>query len=230
VGFLASPRLRRRLAWLALILGAAGVLVLIGVLVPNRGGPQAKPGAPSLTATEPVETSPLLGAYPDAATERARAKAVATVRPLVGRFLTAVIGRRDPALGRSLLIPRLRSQDFPLSSVPKSTLIPGATVSFSGPKLVGLVYSFAPAAPDSSGSILLAVRIRKTNGRWLIDYLRQGHVSRSISETNFSPPGFAPGSQSTSFTAWVPLLLGFLGLILVVALVDRSLSRRRTLA
>jgi hypothetical protein len=64
-------------------------------------------------------------------------------------------------------------------------------------------------------------------GRWLIDYLRQGHVSRSISETNFSPPGFSPGSQSTSLSAWLPLLLGFLGLIVLVALVDRGLSRRR---
>jgi hypothetical protein len=52
-------------------------------------------------------------------------------------------------------------------------------------------------------------------------------VSRSISETNFSPAGFAPGSQSTSLSAWLPLLLGFFGLILIVALIDRGLSRRR---
>jgi hypothetical protein len=223
--FLGSPRVRRRLAWLALVLGGAGVLALVGVLLPNNGGPRAKPGAPSLTATEPGETSPLLGAYPDAATERARAKAVATVRPLVARFLTAVV-QRDPALARSLLIPRLRSGDLPLSSVPASEVIPGATVAFSGPKLVGLVYQFSG---DTSGSnpILLAVRVKKANGRWLIDYLRQGHASRSIYETNFSPPGFSPGSQSTSFTAWLPLLLGFVGLILLVVMVERALSHRR---
>jgi hypothetical protein len=202
----------------------------VGVLVPSRAGPQAEPGAPSLTATEPGKTSPSLGDLPDAATERARAKAVATVRPLVARFVTAVIRRHDLAVARSLVIPRLRSQGLLLSSLPRSTFIPGASVAFSGPKLVGLVYSFTPADTSNSESVLLAVRVRKTNRGWLIDYLRQGHSSRSISETNFSPPGFSPGSQSTSFGAWLPLLLGFLGLILIVGLVDRGLSRRRKLA
>jgi hypothetical protein len=208
------------------ILAGAGAIALIGVLLPNHGGPQpARPGAPSLTATEPGETSPLLDVYPDAATEQARARAVATVRPLVAQFLTAVVGRRDPVLARSLLVPRLRSGDLPLSSLPRSTLIPGATVAFSGPKLVGLVYAFGSA---SANSVLLAVRVKKTNGgRWLIDYLRQGHSSRSISETNFSPPGFSPGSQSTSFTAWLPVLLGLVVLIALVVLVERGLSRRR---
>lgn len=223
MGFPASPRTRRRLAWATLILGGVGALVFVAVLLPNHGGPRVKPGVPSLTSTGPGETSPDLG-FPDAATERARTKAVAAVRPLAARFLTALIRRRDLALARSLLVPPLRSHDLPLSSLPRSTLIPGATVAFSGPKLVGLVYSFAPANADS---ILLAVRVKKANGRWLIDYLRQGHSSRSVYETNFSPSGFAPGSQSTSFTAWLPLLLGLLGLIVLVVLVERGLSRKR---
>jgi hypothetical protein len=69
--------------------------------------------------------------------------------------------------------------------------------------------------------------VKKANGRWLIDYLRQGHSSRSVDETNFSPSGFSPGSQSTSFTAWLPLLLGLLALIVLVVLAERGLSRRR---
>ena len=222
--FLASPRTRRRLAWLVAILGGAGVLVLAGLLLPNHGGPQTKPGPPSLTSTGPAETAPDLG-FPDAATERARTKAVATVRPLAAQFLTALVRRRDLALARSLLVPPLRSHGLPLSSLPRSTLIPGATVAFSGPKLVGLVYAFASVNADS---VLLAVRVKKTNGRWLIDYLRQGHSSRSISETNFSPPGFSPGSQSTSLTAWLPLLLGLVALIALVVIVERALSRRRS--
>lgn len=237
MAFLASPRLRRRLAWTAVILGGGGVLALVGVLLPNHGGPEAKPGPPSLTSTEPGETSPLLGDLPDAATERARAKAVATVRPLATRFVTALIRRRDLALAHSLLIPRLRARysladwqagrHLPLSSVPKATFIPGASVAFSGPKLVGLVMSFQSGDASSSESVLLAIRVKKTNGRWLIDYLKQGHSSTTVSETNFSPSGFSPGSPSTSFSAWLPLLLGFFGLILIVALVDRGLSRRR---
>jgi hypothetical protein len=236
MAFLASPRLRRRLAWLTVILGGAGVVALISLLLPNHGGPQTKPGPPSLTSTEPGETSPLLGDLPDAATERARTKAVATVRPLATRFVSAMIRRRDLAAAHSLLIPQLRSRysladwkagrDLPLSSVPQSTLIPAASVAFSGTTLVGLVMSF-PEGASSSESIHLAIRLEQANGRWLIDYLRQGHSSRSISETNFSPSGFSPGSQSTSFSAWLPLLLGFLGLILIVAVVDRGLSRRR---
>jgi hypothetical protein len=86
--------------------------------------------------------------------------------------------------------------------------------------------SFNTPAPNSSGSILFAIRLRKASGRWLIDYLRQGHVSRSVSETNFSPSGFSPGSQSTSLSAWWPLLLGLLGLIVLVALVEFGLSGR----
>ena len=237
MAFLASPRMRRRLSWIALILGGAGVLGLVAVLLPNHGGPEAKPGVPSLTSTEPGETSPLLGSGPDAATERARTKAVATVRPLAGQFVTAVIRRRHLAAAHSLLIPELRSRyslsdwqtgrDLPLSAVPKTSFIPGATVAFSGPKLVGLVMSFNTQAVDSSESILLAIRLRKASGRWLIDYLRQGHVSRSVSETNFSPSGFSPGSQSTSLSAWWPLFIGLLGLIALVALVEFGLSGRR---
>lgn len=237
MAFLASPKVRRRLSWIALILGAAGVLALVAVLLPNHGGPEAKPGVPSLTSTEPGETSPPLGSGPDAATERGRTKAVATVRPLAAQFVTAVIRRRDLAAAHSLLIPELRSRyslsdwqagrDLPLSSVPKTSFVPGATVAFSGPKLVGLVMSFNTPAPNSSGSILLAMRLKKASGRWLIDYLRQGHVSRSVSETNFSPSGFSPGSQSTSLSAWWPLLLGLLGLIVLVALVEFGLSGRR---
>jgi hypothetical protein len=207
------------------ILGGAGALVLVAVLLPNHGGPRVKPGVPSLTATGPAETSPDLG-FPDAATERARTKAVATVRPLAAQFLTALIRRRDLAFARSLLVPPLRSRGLPLSSLPRSTFIPGATVAFSGPKLVGLVYQFSG---DTNGSetVLLAVRVKQANGRWLIDYLRQGHSSRSVYETNFSPSGFAPGSQSTSFAAWLPLLPGLVGLIVLVVLIKRGLSRRR---
>jgi hypothetical protein len=223
MAFLASPRVRRRLAWVTVILGSAGAVVLVAVLLPNHGGPRVKPGVPSLTSTGPAETSPDLG-FPDAATERARTKAVAAVRPLAARFLTALIRRRDPALARSFLVPALRSHSLPLTSLPRSTLIPGASVAFSGRQLVGLVYGFAAANTEST---LLAVRVKKTNGRWLIDYLRQGHSSRSVSETNFSPSGFAPGSQSTSFTAWLPLLLGLLALIVLVVLAERGLSRRR---
>ena len=151
--------------------------------------------------------------------------------------MTAVIRRRDLAAAHSLLIPELRSRyslsdwqagrDLPLSAVPKTSFIPGATVAFSGPKLVGLVMSFTTQAADSSGSILLAIRLKKASGRWLIDYLRQGHGSRSVSETNFSPSGFSPGSQSTSLSAWWPLFIGLLGLIALVALVEFGLSGRR---
>jgi hypothetical protein len=223
VSFLTSPRMRRRLAWLAVILGSAGAVVLVAVLLPKHGGPRVKPGVPSLTSTGPAATSPDLG-FPDPATERARTQAVAAVRPLAARFLTALIRQRDPALARSFLVPALRSRSLPLTSLPRSTLIPGASVAFSGPTIVGLVYGFADANVES---ILLAVRVKNANGRWLIDYLRQGHSSRSISETNFSPPGFSPGSQSTSLTAWLPLLLGLVVLILLVVLVERALSRSR---
>jgi hypothetical protein len=208
---------------LTVILGGAGTVVLVAVLLPNHGGPRVKPGVPSLTSTGPAETSPDLG-FPDAATERARTKAVATVRPLVARFLTALIRQRDPALARSFLVPALRSRSLPLATQPNSTLIPGASVAFSGPTLVGLVYGFGATNTETT---LLAVRVKKANGRWLIDYLRQGHSSRSVSETNFSPSGFAPGSQSTSFTAWLPLLLGLLALIVLVVLAERGLSHKR---
>jgi hypothetical protein len=208
---------------LTVILGGAGTVVLVAVLLPNHGGPRVKPGVPSLTSTGPAETSPDLG-FPDAATERARTKAVATVRPLVARFLTALIRQRDPALARSFLVPALRSRSLLLAMLPNSTLIPGASVAFSGPTLVGLVYGFGATNTETT---LLAVRVKKANGRWLIDYLRQGHSSHSVSETNFSPSGFAPGSQSTSFTAWLPLLLGLLALIVLVVLAERGLSHKR---
>ena len=233
MALLASPKVRRRLSWIALILGGAGVLALVAVLLPNHGGPEAKPGVPSLTFTEPGETSPPVGSGPDAATERARTKAVATVRPLAAvrdrcdpparsRGRTFAV---DPGAGLALLRSPIRRTRSPLSVGSEDVAPPGRPSPWGRSRRPG--HELQHTAPNSSGSILLAIRLRKASGRWLIDYLRQGHVSRSVSETNFSPSGFSPGSQSTSLSAWWPLLLGLLGLIVLVALVEFGLSGRR---
>lgn len=60
MGLPTSPKARRRLAWVTVILGGAGALVLVAVLLPNHGGPRVKPGVPSLQSTSFTAWLPLL--------------------------------------------------------------------------------------------------------------------------------------------------------------------------
>lgn len=219
---LSSHRWRRRLTWAVALVGVAGAFLALNELLPSHGGPvrvSPAPGRPQAFTTSAAE-------------QRAAAQAAAAVQPLANAFVDEVAHRRDVARAYDRLGPALRKRysladwqqgrNLPLSGVAPGT--GGASLAFSGRTTVGYVAALPPAAAGTS-QILFAVRFERTNGRWLVAYVHQGQASSYVSETNFAPSGFLPGSRHE--TRWTLLLLG-LGLVLlvaVVALVDRRMSR-----
>jgi len=228
--FLASPRRRRRLAWVALTVGIVGAFIGVIALVPSHGPSKQVRVAPKAPVLGGTPTVPLTFEQETPAAKRARERAEATVHPLANAFVGDLLRRRRLGAAYALLAPSLRShysladwqqgRDLPLSA--NATATPGSSVAFSGPTTVGLVASIASSSVGSD-STLFAIRFEKTHGRWLVDYLRGGRASSRIDETNFSPPGFLPGSHRETLWTWLILVGGLLGLILVAALISRGL-------
>jgi hypothetical protein len=71
----------------------------------------------------------------------------------------------------------------------------------------------------------VAIRLTKHGRGWLIDYLQRGHSSAFVSQANYAPHGFLPGSHEETLGTWSILVLSFLGVVAVVALADRLLAR-----
>jgi len=175
--------------------------------------------------------APSVFAQETPAAKRAREKAEATVHPVANAFVGDLLLRRHLLEAYELLAPSLRSHysladwqrgtDLPLSANALAT--PGSSIAFSGRTTVGLVASIAPSSVGSD-STLFAFRFEKLKGRWLVDYLHQGHSSSRIDASNYSPPGFLPGSHVETLWTWLILAGGLLGLVLLAALVSRGLG------
>jgi hypothetical protein len=226
---LSSPRRRRRLAWSAGVLVVVAAVAVVIALVPGHNGPangvRVAPRAPGCGAT--TTQAPLV--KPESPAEaRARAKAEETVRPLAVTFVADILQRRHLARAYALLSPDLQNgaslhdwqtgRFLPLSA-PGST--EGSfTIAYSGPTIVGLVASIG-------NDVLFALRFDKANGRWLIDYLHQGHSTTRIDATNYAPAGFLPGSHQETFWTWLALIGGLLAVIAVGVLFEHRLRDRR---
>jgi hypothetical protein len=228
MSLLSSPRRRRRLAWLAAVLVVvAGVLVVIA-LAPSHSGPangvRVAPNAPAFGAT----TKPAFGQPESPAEARAREKAEKTVRPLAVTFVGDLLQRRALPRAYALLSPDLK-KDASLHDwqtghyLPLSAAGSGGsfTIAFSGATTVGLVASIGT-------NVLFAMRFDKTNGRWLIDYLHQGHSSTYVDATNYAPAGFAPGSRTETLWTWLALIGGLLAVVGVAAFFEQRLRGGQT--
>jgi hypothetical protein len=229
VSILSSPRRRRKLMWLGGAVACAGVIALGIVLLPTHGssrsGVQSPPKGFSLTTPSPTTSSSGTGAP------------VAAIQRLDDEFVNDLVQRKNLSRAHSLLAANLRSRylladwraghDLPISVNGGRDYRAASIVSFYGPKHVGLVSSLSPrfgAQPQEQP--LAAVRFAKTDGRWLVEYVQQGHGTRLIDQTNYAPPGFLPGSHRQTFWDWAILGLIGVALIAVVAFLDRLLSRK----
>lgn len=231
MGLLASPRRRRRLAWVVLAGGVVGLFVLVIALLPSHGPSKQIRVAPHAPVFGSGRPAPSIFAGETAAAKRARVRAEAVVHPLANAFIGDLLRRRNLRDAYALLAPSLRSHysltdwqqgsGLPLQANENAT--PGSSIAFSGGTTVGLVASLPSRNASATEAVLFAFRFEKTNGRWLIDYLHQGHTSSRVDGSNYAPPGFLPGSHVESL--WLILAGGVLALIGVAALVDRGVGR-----
>jgi hypothetical protein len=233
IGFLASPRRRRRLAWVGGIGVVVGVGAVIVALAPSHGStPNAghAPRAPIFgTTTSPAPFSTTVSAVE----ERARAHAEAAVRPLAETFITAMAQRTNLRKAHALLALDFQSgsvsdwedgRDLPVN-LPTDSSFGGTTVAYSDAHEVGVVVSVNEPRRLENG--LVAVRFEKSAASWKIDYVHHGHSSTYVGVTNYSPAGFLPGSHHETKWTWLILGFGLIGIVAVVALLDWVLSRTR---
>jgi hypothetical protein len=209
------------------VLCVVGVVAAVFALVPSHGGPakgvQVAPRTPVFGQT----TAPVLPDAESPAAAGARTSAERIVRPLARRFVDDLLRRRDLPFAYSLLGPELR-KGYSLHDWQSGRLIPlsasgsGASIviAFSGGSTVGTVSSIGPNA-------LFAVRFDETNGRWLVDYVHQGHSSRYVDDLNYAPPGFLPGGHTETLWTLLALVGGFLAIVAVAVFFEAWLRDSR---
>ena len=225
---LASPRRRRRLIRLGIMAGVVVVLALVVVILPHQNGEPGPVGGFSGGTPQLAED-----AVPDPATERARSAAEAKMRPRAALFLTDIVSRTQLSRAYDELAPTLRKK-YDRQAWLEGDGLPfgrqaggyhfGSTVAYSGPNVVGFVLSYQPA-DDTARSHLYAIRYSHRNGQWGVDYAKEGESSTYISDQEYAPKGFLPGSATTSIWWWLTIPLGFIVVIGLIAVVDHRLGR-----
>jgi hypothetical protein len=229
VSLLSSPRRRRRFAWSAGALVVITAVLAVFTLVPSHGGPakgvRVAPRPPTFGAT--TTQAPIMQRESPAAA-RARQRAEAIVRPLAATFVDDLLQRRQLARAYALLGPELRRgaslHDWQTGRfLPLSATGTGGSevIAFSGPTTVGIVSAIGT-------NVLFAMRFDKTNRRWVIDYVHQGHGSAYVDASNYAPAGFLPGSRHETLWTWLALIGGFLAIVAVAVLFDAWLKDSRT--
>jgi hypothetical protein len=209
------------------LVSVAAVLAVFA-LVPSHSGPakgvRVAPHAPVFGQTTPAPILP----SETPAEAKARKSAEAVVRPLAMRFVDDVLTRRKLSFAYALLSPDLRSgaslHDWRQGRyLPLAAGAPDASVSiaYSGPTTVGIVSSIG-------SNRLVALRFDKAKGRWLVDYLHEGHGSSYVDDQNYAPAGFLPGSHTETLWTWLALIGGFLAVVAVAVFFEAWLRDSRT--
>jgi hypothetical protein len=222
MSLLSSPRRRRRLSWLAIVVGVAGLVVLGVLLIPNHSG-----HLPEHFSNTPVQT--IVNEKEVPVTDRIRRD----VDALFDEFVPAAVARRDTAAAYDLATPAFHADGtraswaagqlpvFPYK--PKGTTFHGWHVETSYRDDLNLQLYLEPAKAGE-GPIAYDVELRRIKGRWLVDsfYPRttyaptepasgKGRVVRPAPEASTLP-------KAHTGVLW-GVLAGFFGLILIVPLI-----------
>jgi hypothetical protein len=216
-----SPRRRRRARWLVAVVALAGAIAAVALLDPSSKGRPFVGRPPTATL---FHSTPAPVAATQQAERDARGVAVAFSTAIEKRrALPGAYARLDASLrARYSLADWRAGHGLPLSFAAGDTYS-AYSIAFADEKDVGIVLAFAHGS--GSAAKLVALRVQKHGRRWLLAYVGQGHASSLVSEANFAPHGFYPGSTPMSTSSWLPLVLALLLLVGVAAFVERRLAR-----
>ena len=235
-GLLASPRRRRRLAWLIVALALAVAITILGVFYPNTSPTRH----PAPFTKEPVQK---VGALPKTvaftAGERKEVSAVA------GDFIATAVFRRRLAHSYDLVCPDFRQglsrSDWKTGNIPVVPY-PRAAVALLKWKLdysysdrVGLHVAFMPKQSAKVGGMVFAIELKHVcapkRDRWLVSYWTPtgGQILSNAQRARAAGP---PQTLKPRLGAgWIFLPVG--GLLALIVLVPTAvvlrgwLSRRR---
>jgi hypothetical protein len=238
---LASPRRRRRLAWIA----GLGVLALAVALV-AKALPDPKKLPPE-TFSNRKAVDVLAHEKLVKVTRRDRAAINATL----DRFVPAAVARKSPADAYAFSTPNLRRQatarqwrtgDIPVHPFPaRGRTFRGWTVNYAMRNHVNLDLLVMPELKKERRPIAFTMDVEKIHGRWLVDAVLpiavfaplppQGNRGPIVSTYDLVPSGVrgGAGSRSRLSYAWfaLPFVLVAAGILLVAGLVVRSSLRDR---
>jgi hypothetical protein len=219
MGFLGSPRARRRFFWVGGLLLVAVVAAAAVVALPK--GHQTKevfrPGAWVPTTPDEVRMTP----------ERRRA-----VDRILDTFVPAAVERKDPMRALPLVTSAFRSgtsrQEWSRGELPvfpyhaSNRSFHTWTLNYSYPREVSIELLLHPAPQETLGSLAFTAVLKETKGRWLVDsfvpaasFAPQKKTPKILASPDFTP--FADGRGRNRLDAqWLLLPAAVLALIVLV--------------
>ena len=164
---LSSPRRRRRLAYLGVLVVAAGVVALVIAVLPSRNGVTQHFTSGRVQRVGAERSVPL-----SAADRRA-------IDAELDLFVGGVVARRDPLAGWALSTPHLRAGstraewargDVPVYAYPaRGPQFHDWVIDYSFRNSVGLELGVQPRRGAKVGNAAFDVDLKRVGGRWLVD-------------------------------------------------------------
>ena len=243
IGLPSSPRIRRRLVWLAALAGAASVVGAIVALLPSS----SPPAGPARANEGPAQLAVTVRAHLTAADRR-------SIDATLDRFVPAAVGRRSAATAWALAGPELkaastlaewRAGTSPVPSYPvKGTTFHDWTAIEVTRDTVSLNLLVHPRKGSKLGSYVFSGQLVRHGKSWLVNRWYTIAIMNPVrgSQHEIGPADFgaaaAPansaGASSTSSAlghVWLiaagGVLLGLLLLIPVGAAVRAAVHARR---
>jgi hypothetical protein len=221
--------MRRRLAWVAAVATAAGAVVLVAVLLPDRNAAiEGDAAAPPVSG--PVATAPAMPR-----TVKLTPALRREVTAALDRFILTGVAGHDPAAAWALTTDALHvgstRRDWLKGETPfwrfpaRGTHFPGWVLKYSYPGDVGLDIFLQPKPGASTGPISFRAEFKRVGGRWLVEawqpmamFSRPGERAKVLAQPDLAPGVSVGGAQRIS-ASWLFLPLGLLvGAIVLIPL------------
>lgn len=228
-----SPRLRRRLTWVAI----AGSLVvagaLVAVLIPNNGPSNGTATGNRPPAQLAIDTHQKLS--------RADRRRIDT---LLDRFIPAAVERRDPAAAWALAGPEMRSSSslaaFRSGSLPVPSY-PAKEANYhhwraidveKGSVVLNILVH--PQNPRKLGTWVFSIEVVKSKSRWLVNHIytiavmnppiRPSTVTHELGPADYAAPPATQRTSTTSSPSSHSFLLPVVAIFSIVLLIPLALG------
>lgn len=221
-----SPRLRRRLKWVALAGGLVVAGILVAVLIPSKGPSHDEAVGSRPPAQLAIDTHQKLS-------QSARRQ----IDTLLDRFIPAAVNRRDPTTAWALAGPELRSAssltafrkgDLPVPSYPANEKNyhhwRAIDVEKNSVVLNVLVH---PKDPKRVGTWVFSIEVVKSKSRWLVNRIytiavmnppvRPATVTHELGPADYAapPPTSRASTTSSSRSFLLPVVAIFAFVLLI---------------